>query len=176
IATFSGFVNGDSASVLSGSAALNTTATVASPAGSYAITIGAGTLAAANYSLSFVNGTLTVSQATPTITWATPAAISYGTALSSAQLNATANVPGTFVYTPPQGTVLSAGTQTLSVTFMPTDTNDYTTATQSVMLTIGKAIPTITWATPAAISYGTALSATQLNATANAQGTFVYTP
>jgi hypothetical protein len=60
--------------------------------------------------------------ATPTITWPAPAAIPYGTALSSTQLDATASVPGSFVYTPPAGTVLSTGTQTLSVTFTPTDT------------------------------------------------------
>src|SRR5439155_5089111 len=36
--------------------------------------------------------------------------------------------------------------------------------------------PAITWATPADIVYGTALSATQLNATASTAGTFVYTP
>ena len=40
-----------------------------------------------------------------------------------------------------------------------------------------KATPTITWATPADIVYGTALSATQLNATTpSVAGTFVYTP
>ena len=48
-------------------------------------------------------------KATPTITWATPADITYGTALSATQLNATASVPGTFVYTPVAGTVLNAG-------------------------------------------------------------------
>ena len=32
----------------------------------------------------------------PAITWNAPAAITYGTALSSTQLNATANVPGNF--------------------------------------------------------------------------------
>ena len=69
-------------------------------------------------------------KATPTITWATPASITYGTALSATQLNATATVPGTFVYTPAAGTVLTAGAaQTLSVTFTPTDTVDYTPAT-----------------------------------------------
>jgi hypothetical protein len=51
----------------------------------------------------------------PSVTWGTPAAIAYGTALSGTQLNATANVPGVFVYTPAAGTVLTAGTQTLSV-------------------------------------------------------------
>jgi len=36
--------------------------------------------------------------------------------------------------------------------------------------------PTVSWATPAAITQGTALSATQLNATASVAGTFVYVP
>ena len=51
------------------------------------------------------------------ITWNAPAAITYGAALSSTQLNATADVPGAFVYSPAAGTVLKAGTQTLSVVF-----------------------------------------------------------
>ena len=74
---------------------------------------------------------------TPTITWATPAAIVYGTALSySAQLDATANVDGTFVYSPAAGTVEPVGNNTLSVTFTPNDTKDYTNATDTVSLTV----------------------------------------
>ena len=116
-------------------------------------------------------------KATPVITWATPADITYGTALGATQLNATANTPGTFVYTPAAGTVLNAGAgQTLSVTFTPTDAANFTTATKTVSINVLKATPVITWATPADITYGTALSATQLNATANTPGTFVYTP
>ena len=41
---------------------------------------------------------------------------------------------------------------------------------------VTKNIPTITWAAPAAITYGTALSATQLDATTSISGIFVYTP
>jgi len=75
-----------------------------------------------------------VSKATPVITWANPAEIVYGTALSGTQLNATASwlgapVAGNFVYTPPAGTVLSAGSgQTLHVDFTPTDTANYNDA------------------------------------------------
>jgi hypothetical protein len=58
--TISGFVNGDTSSVVSGAASLSTTATSASGVGSYAITVGPGTLSAANYTFAFVNGTLTV--------------------------------------------------------------------------------------------------------------------
>ena len=78
---------------------------------------------------------------TPTVTWAAPAAITYGTALSATQLDATASVPGTFAYTPAAGTVLGAGTQTLDVTFTPTDTTDYTTASKTATLTVNKATP-----------------------------------
>src|SRR5205085_4571032 len=97
--------------------------------------------------------------------------------LGSTQLNASSTAPGTFVYTPAVTTVLSAGAaQTLSVTFTPTDAANFTTATKTVTIDVAKATPVITWPTPAGITYGTALSATQLNATANTPGTFVYTP
>jgi hypothetical protein len=79
---------------------------------------------------------LTVAKATPIITWPAPAAIAYGSLLSAVQLNATALVPGTFVYTPAAGTVLAAGRQTLSATFAPTDTVDYTIAQASVSLMV----------------------------------------
>jgi hypothetical protein len=74
----------------------------------------------------------------PTITWPAPAAISNGTALSATQLDARASVPGTFVYSPPAGTVLAVGSHTLSVIFTPTDTTDYTTAKASVVLVVNQ--------------------------------------
>ncbi len=84
---------------------------------------------------------------------------------------ATPQVPGTFVYNPPAGTVEPVGTDTLSVTFTPTDTVDYTTATGSVQLVVTNpdtpiVTPTISWPTPAPITWGTPLSSTQLNAVA----------
>src|SRR5207244_10453453 len=63
-ASYMGFVNNESASVFSGVPSLTTTATVTSSVGGYAITAGAGTLAATNYDFSFVNGTLTINKAT----------------------------------------------------------------------------------------------------------------
>jgi hypothetical protein len=95
----------------------------------------------------------TTPQVTPLVTWNTPAAITYGTALSSSQLNASTGVDGTYSYSPSSGTVLGAGTQTLSVTFTPTDTADYTTASGSVPLTVNKANTTVT-ATGTNITYG----------------------
>ena len=171
-----------------GATQLNATASVA---GTFAYSPAAGTVLTAgtqmltvnftptdttDYTTATATVTIVVNQAAPTITWAAPAAIVYGTPLSAAQLNAVANVPGTFLYSPAAGTVLTAGTQTLSVAFTPTDTTDYTTASASVQLVVGKATSTITWAAPAPIVYGTALTATQLNATASVPGTSVYTP
>jgi len=145
-------------------------------AGQQVLTVTLTPTNSALYTTASASVTLTVNQATPTITWPKPAAITYGTALSKAQLNATASVPGAFVYTPAVGTVLAAGNQTLTVTFTPTDSADYATTTTAVVLTVNKATPVITWPTPAAIVAGTPLSSTQLDATASVPGVFVYYP
>src|SRR5205807_4631414 len=67
-ATITGYVNGDTASVVSGTPALSTGATPSSAVGTYPITAAQGTLGAANYTFTFVNGTLTVTPASLTVT------------------------------------------------------------------------------------------------------------
>ncbi len=131
---------------------------------------------------------------TPTIVWATPASIVAGTALSATQLDATAVIPGTstavagtYTYSPAAGTVENTvGNVTLSVSFSPSSPSQYNSATGSVTLAVtaaAKVTPVVNWATPAAISVDTFLTATQLNATATAPGgssalagTFTYSP
>ncbi len=118
---------------------------------------------------------------TPTITWDIPPSINYPTPLSAAQLNATATyggaaVPGTFVYSPASGTVLTAGSHTLTVTFTPTNTAAYSSATGVITIQVNLGVPTLTWPQPAPIAYPTPLSATQLNATSNVPGTITYQP
>src|SRR5580658_147202 len=82
---------------ISGTTAKYTTTTL--KAGTHTIT--AGWAGNADYnSVSSGSITQTVNQATTKITWKTPAAITYGTALSATQLNATANTAGAFVYLP----------------------------------------------------------------------------
>jgi hypothetical protein len=91
------------------------------------------------------SGTLVIAKATPVLTWAPPAEIVYGTALGAAQLNATASVAGTFVYTPAAGAILNAGeNQNLSVSFTPDDTTNYNEATAQVAITVTKATATVT--------------------------------
>ena len=59
-AAITGFVNGDTLSVVSGAPALATKVTSTSLPGSYPISIGQGTLSAANYSFATIGGTFTV--------------------------------------------------------------------------------------------------------------------
>jgi pimeloyl-ACP methyl ester carboxylesterase len=144
-------------------------------AGSHTLTATAA--ATPNYNAATSSVTLLVQKATPAVTWSAPAPIVYGTPLSSAQLNATANVPGTFTYSPAAGTILNAGNgQTLSVTFTPSDAANYNSSSATTAIDVAKASTAIAWSAPAPIVYGTPLSSAQLNATANVPGTFAYSP
>lgn len=156
-ATDIGF-NGTLTVNISGAATLSTSVTLTNGIGTFslpALSI-AGTytltVTSPNASGSLV---ITAEAAPENLSWSTPAPITYGTALSSTQLNATVTdnggtaIPGTFVYTPTAGTILDAGTQTLSVTFTPTDTSLYTTMTTTVSLIVNKAPSTVTLASSA---------------------------
>ena len=60
-----GYVNGDSSNVVSGAPTLSTAALRNSPAGTYSIVVGTGTLSAANYTFATTSGTLTVNGGAP---------------------------------------------------------------------------------------------------------------
>jgi hypothetical protein len=90
----------------------------------------------------------------PTIVWASPAVMSYGTPLGTTQLNATANTPGTFVYTPDTGTILPPGTNTLHLAFQPDNTIGYTNTVAEVQLIVQKLDQTLNISAPNSIPYG----------------------
>jgi hypothetical protein len=119
---------------------VNVTNTV--PAGNYTVTIRANA-ACGNKDAIF---TLGIAKATPVIAWNNPANITCNTPLGATQLNATANVPGSFVYTPPAGTILNlGGGQPLSVTFTPADTANYNLASKTVTINVVDTVaPTLT--------------------------------
>ena len=146
------------------------------PVGRTTVTAGFAPTDSFDYSGATATQTITVNQAVPPITWPTPPAMQYGTALSATQLNATASIPGSFTYSPAAGTVLPVGRTTVTAVFTPTDSRDYSGATVTQMITVNQAVPPITWPTPPAMQYGTALSATQLNATSSIPGSFTYSP
>ena len=102
-----------------------------------------------NYLAAIKSVTLVVDQANQTITWTTPDHITYGTLLSSTQLSATvaasstagATAPGRLSYNEAVGTLLNAGTHTLTVT--ADATKNYKAASKDVELVVGKADATI---------------------------------
>jgi MBG domain (YGX type) len=118
---------------------LSTTATKFSNAGDYTITVTLGSNP--NYNVSKTDGTLHINKANQTISWTGPGAITVGTVLSGAQLNATVagvaggTPPGALTYTPPAGTVLGAGAnQSLKVDAAATI--NYNPATKTVNINV----------------------------------------
>ncbi|MGA2035683.1 MAG: MBG domain-containing protein, partial [Thermoguttaceae bacterium] len=137
--------------------------------------------------------TLRIGRAAATTVAVNPVALIYGTALNDAQLGGTATavvngqavtVAGTFTYTSAAGLMLHAGSgQTEAVTFTPTDSSDYTSASIQVTINVAQATSVVV-VNPVSLTYGTALANGQLGGTAtwvvNGQpvtvaGAFTYT-
>ena len=121
-ASFSGLVNSDTPAAVNPPPVLSTTALQGNPYGDYPIDVSGGS--AVNYTLSYTPGTLRI-RVSPVLAWADPAIFVFGNPLTDAQLNATSNVPGTFSFSPPAGTVLQPGQNTLTANFTPADTSHY---------------------------------------------------
>jgi hypothetical protein len=93
------------------------------------------TFGGTNYNAASGAAAITIDKATPILTWPQPASVTAGTALTSAQLNATSNVAGAFVYTPRPGTVLTESRQ-LSGAFTPADIVNYNGAAATVTIAV----------------------------------------
>lgn len=116
--------SGDTSGILSAGTKLD--------AGGYTLTVtftpNDGTLSPA---VATADAGFSVLQAVPKVTWNNPSDIKYnykggnGPQLSSEQLNAVADVGGTFVYSPASGTELNAGSHIVTATFTPTDEVNY---------------------------------------------------
>ena len=121
-------------------------------AGSYSVVVSnsAGSVTSGSASL-------TVNKATPTIyVWPSASSISSGQTLTSSLLSGgSASVLGVFAFTSPS-TVPSVGTTSQSVTFTPTDSTRYTTASTSLSVKVNAAVglPVITSATTATGTVG----------------------
>ncbi|MEQ1749772.1 MAG: Ig-like domain repeat protein, partial [Prosthecobacter sp.] len=120
-----------------------------------------------------------ISKATPLIMWAKPNFITVGSSLSGTQLNATSSgVPGDFVYTPPNGTVLnSLGNHTLSVQFTPSDLANYFIPNAKTTTIEVKPVISITtlnvadWSTQQYLLEGDVLTPTMIHGPGNVLGT-----
>jgi len=117
-------------------------AVFASPnAGTEVVNVTGYTIDNSNYSLVQSILSATISKATPDVTWATPSDINDTDSLTGTQLDATASVGGTFVYTPAEGTKLPVGQNTLSTEFTPEDSVNYTSVTKTVTINVKDTTP-----------------------------------
>jgi uncharacterized repeat protein (TIGR03803 family) len=92
---------------------------------------------ATNYTVATAARTIAVNKLRPQIVWPFPQAIAAGTPLDASQLNAVADVPGTFEYSPGAGTILPAGLgNSLTVTFTPANADQYAEQTATVVLDV----------------------------------------
>jgi hypothetical protein len=158
-------------------------------AGTYVVSV-TFTSANANYSNASGTGSMTINKA-GSITTVTIGDSTYDGTPRGGTAGVTGagglNQPVTLTYLGRNGTEYAASTSA------PVNTGDYTAtatfagdanhsgSTASKDFTVSKATPVIDWANPAAITYGTALTGTQLNAVAKlgtvaVAGTYTYTP
>lgn len=146
-----GFVNGDSAKVVSGSPALTTTASAVSPVGSYPIGETVGTLASDMYSFKVVSGTLTIQKAVLTVT-AVPATMTYGSSrpaltytvtgfANGEKMNVVVGVPSLRTQTTASSPV---GVYTVNVDVTKLWSRNYSFAAIGGAITVGKALLTVT--------------------------------
>ncbi|SDT23587.1 gliding motility-associated C-terminal domain-containing protein [Mucilaginibacter mallensis] len=159
--SYSGFVNGDNAASLTTAPTINTTATAASPAGTYAIT--ASGAVDPNYAISYTPGTLTISKAALTITADNQSSV-YGAALPALTVSYSGFVNGDT-----QASLTTAATASTTATASSPAGNytintsgavdpNYTISYVAGTLTIGKAALTVT-ADNQSSTYGSALPA-----------------
>ena len=138
---YSGFKNGETASVLTTQPTVTCSATAASELGSYDITVSGAT--AANYNISYVKGTLTIVAADALVVTANSYTITYGDALptfeytsSSATISGTPTITCTATSTSPVGTY--------PITISKGSVTNYNDSYVNGTLTITKAPLTIT--------------------------------
>jgi hypothetical protein len=160
-ASYSGFVNGDTASSLTTPPSLSTTATAASSVGSYMIT--ASGAASPNYTISYASGTLTVNAAALTITAVSTSKL-YGAVVPALTASYSGFVNGdtaSSLTTPPSLTTTAtaaSGVGSYPITASGAASPNYTISSASGTLTVNKAALTVT-AVSASKLYGAAVPA-----------------
>ena len=173
LVSYTGFVNGDTTSSLSGALSYSTIFTSSSNAGSNNFTISIGSLDSSNYNISIgiSSAILTINSISTSIT--TPdvsAGITYGTSLASFISGTSSVVNGTFTFKSgsssgavlTSASILSANTN-VYISFVPTSSN-YSSSNTTVLITINKYTPVIRFNNPlATATYSIGIGATVLS-------------
>jgi uncharacterized repeat protein (TIGR02543 family) len=149
-ASYSGLVNGDLSSVVTGLSCTSTYTTTSTVGSSPSTSCSGGT--ASNYSISYVSGAVTVNKATPTFsTWSNVSKVFENSDFTLTAPTVTGSLPGTFTYSSATSSVISlngdvatvagAGTSVITATFAPTDSATYNSATTNMTVTVAKVSP-----------------------------------
>jgi MinD-like ATPase involved in chromosome partitioning or flagellar assembly len=146
------------------------------PAGRHTITARFTPSDAKNYEVVEVSLPVTVEKAVPEVQWPSQISMAYGMPLSDRIFRISTKVEGSLTLTPSKGEILPAGTHVVHAVFVPADATNYFPVEADVPIQVAKAYPIVTWEAPRSIGYGEELSADQLNARANVDGNFTYTP
>jgi len=160
--SYTGFVNGDTQSIITTQANTSTTATTTSVAGTYPITV-SGAVVGNNYTINYVPGVLTVAPATRVFAYVNVAAHTYGDADFSP--GATVNTGETITYTSSDITVatilnglvhiVSGGQVTITASIASNPNYaDVTPIAQT--LVIGRATQTVTFSSLPILQVGSA--------------------
>jgi sugar lactone lactonase YvrE len=153
--TITGFVNGDTASVVGGSATLASTDTPTSPAGStFPITFASQGLTATNYTFVYVAGTLTITgNASQTISFTVASPVTYGVAPIALNGVASSGLPVSYTVTGPAtvsgSTLTITGAGTVVVTAHQAGDANYAAASDVPQTILVNPAPTATTLTSA---------------------------
>jgi hypothetical protein len=131
-----------------------------------------------DYTTALGSVSIVVAKATSTISSSpTSSAITFGSALSASKLSGgSGSTAGSFSWTTSSTIPPALGPNTENVTFTPTDTRDYTTASGTASVTVTKGTPTVSnWPTATSIPYGDTLASSNLSFTSGSGGTFAWT-
>ena len=161
--SFSGFLNGDGSSTVQGAPALTTTATSASPVGSYPVLCAGGTLASQEYTFNLFNGTLAVNKAVISVK-AVSVAMTYGGTVPALSYQLTgfvngdtaAAVSGAALLTTAVAPVSAVGTYPLSVAVGSLSAANYTFTPVNGVVAVNKTALTVTPISQS-MTYGSAL-------------------
>lgn len=169
----------------SGVATLANVSLGAMPATTNAAGVGASYAGNASYATSTGTGSLAISKAS-LVYKANVASRAYGAA--NPALNGTVTgfvnnetqasaTTGTLAFTTPATALSAVGSYAINGSGLSAGNYSFgQDAANATALTITQAQPVVSWATPADITYGTALGSQQLNATTGVPGTYVYSP
>src|SRR6185503_16744065 len=143
-------------------------------AGTYVLSTSFTPTDASNYNTATATVNLTVNKSSATLSLSNLNQVYDGTAKPVTVISSPIGLSGiTVLYNGSSSIPTNAGSYPITVSL---SNANYSASNVTGTLVVAKSSSILSWATPVAVQQGTALSATQLNATSTGAGTFTYSP